>query len=659
MPHSQSDDLFLLHRIIRFISGKAASSFFTEVRVIGGEHVPAHGPLIVAATHHNMMLDPAILSLGFPHKRILNYWSKATLFANPIARWVLLSSGNIPVDRKSKDRRILFKGTFEALSKGQAVALFPEGTSYTEPRIMQVKDGAAWAALEYTKWAEEQRKLGKGEGLQDVVIIPAAIVYTNKSKYRSSVIMEFGRPISMDPFKDQFLSATEGAPRAAVKSLTRTLESALAENTVNAPNWDTLYAARMARDILWEDDKSIDLEEFVNVSQTLVDLFSTPDVTPNVVSVRRHLLEYYSLLQSTNLTNSVLSSLPLPRLLDPNTPTPLPSRLYTLAIFVGGTVSSLARLPFFVFPLIVHLPVYVMGRFGAKLVEDEEETQAQNKVVFGLLSMLMIYPAAFFFLWALFWYTHTGALLAALTCYLFASYHNRMINDNYEHAKRFIAAWRILIGVWAPKKWDLTLPALSQYTTPLIPKENPWIEKNKDQKPTPSVTPSSNSSSTQNIPSILPPSPEISLPKEKEPVLRPKRRPPTRRIMRHVLRARLEAIKALASFFDQLERGGDRDKLKVKASRHLARLYGGISERPGWTSGDPGKDDLDATATDQGWRYATEVVGFLKKRGAKIPSITTPARTSEEEWALLSSDGERTPMEEREEIEWVIPKTEK
>jgi hypothetical protein len=47
MPRSQSDDLFLLHRIIRFISGQAASSFFTEVRVIGGEHVPAHGPLIV------------------------------------------------------------------------------------------------------------------------------------------------------------------------------------------------------------------------------------------------------------------------------------------------------------------------------------------------------------------------------------------------------------------------------------------------------------------------------------------------------------------------------------------------------------------------------------------------------------------------------------
>ena len=66
--------------------------------------------------------------------------------------YIMTSAGNIPVDRKTKDRRKLFAGTMEALSNGAAVALFPEGTSYTEPRIMQVKDGAAWAALEYTKW---------------------------------------------------------------------------------------------------------------------------------------------------------------------------------------------------------------------------------------------------------------------------------------------------------------------------------------------------------------------------------------------------------------------------------------------------------------------------------------------------------------------------
>jgi len=147
-----------------------------------------------------------------------------------------------------------------------------------------------------------------------------------------------------------------------------------------------------------------------------------------MVSVRRTLLEYYSLLQSTHLTDSVLSALPLPRTLDPRIPTPLPSRLYTLFILLRDSASALSRLPFFLFPLIVHAPVYVMGRLGASLVEDEEETQAQNKVAFGLLSLTMIYPAAFFFLWALLWYTRTAAVVVAVTLYFFASYHNRMID---------------------------------------------------------------------------------------------------------------------------------------------------------------------------------------------------------------------------------------
>ena len=110
----------------------------------------------------------------------------ASLFANPVMKYIRTSAGNIPVDRKASDKRVLFQGTFRTLANGEAVALFPEGTSYTEPHIMQVKDGAAWAALEYTKWAKENPDKVL-QGAEEVMIIPAAIVYTNKSKYRSQV----------------------------------------------------------------------------------------------------------------------------------------------------------------------------------------------------------------------------------------------------------------------------------------------------------------------------------------------------------------------------------------------------------------------------------------------------------------------------------------
>lgn len=113
----------------------------------------------------------------------LRFNSAASLFVHPVMRYIMFSTGNIPVDRKSKERQILFKGTIDALSSGSAVALFPEGTSYTEPRIMQVKDGAAWAALEFARWLKQN----PGTTQQDVTIVPVSIVYTNKTKYRSEV----------------------------------------------------------------------------------------------------------------------------------------------------------------------------------------------------------------------------------------------------------------------------------------------------------------------------------------------------------------------------------------------------------------------------------------------------------------------------------------
>ncbi|OAX39732.1 hypothetical protein K503DRAFT_738887 [Rhizopogon vinicolor AM-OR11-026] len=620
-----------LHFVIRRVADWSIWSFFTEVRVIGGEDVPRDGPLIVTATHHNMMIDPAILSSSFPHRRVLHYWSKASLFANPVLRWVLYSSGNIPVDRKSKDRQILFRGTFDALARGDAVALFPEGTSYTEPRIMQVKDGAAWAALEYTKWAAENGVKGPA-----VKIIPAAIVYTNKSKYRSSVIMKFGEPISTDEYKEQFFSGLEGAPRAAVKRLTRAIERELVEATINAPDWNTLYSARMARDLLWEDERSIDLDEFITISQTLVDLFSTTDATPNFSTVRRHLLGYYSLLQSTNLTNSVLSSLPLPPTLSPSHPTPLPSRLLTLSILIRDTLAALIRLPFFLFPLLLHAPVYIMGRIGARLVEHEEETQAQNKAVFGLLSCMMIYPATFWVLWAMFWYTGTGALVAAFIVWAFAYYHTRLINDIYMNLKRVIAAWRVLVGVWAPRRWELSLSALSQYTTPLVPPENPWIDKSR-----------TNSSSTSDTPRSIP----TQFSDEPPVKFARRRRPSSRRIMRHLLRARGEAVKALAGFFATLEESGDAKA--VNASIHLAERFGWVEEIPP-TSSDNGVND-EASPDVKGYRQAREVIAFLRARGAKVATLD---RQIEGDWVgALSSEEEGTACDsdkgEDEDVIWV------
>ena len=76
-----------------------------------------------------MIVDPAILANTFPYKRKLHFWAKNSLFANKFINAILASGGVVPVDRKTKNNKALFAATFEVLSLGEVVALFPEGIS--------------------------------------------------------------------------------------------------------------------------------------------------------------------------------------------------------------------------------------------------------------------------------------------------------------------------------------------------------------------------------------------------------------------------------------------------------------------------------------------------------------------------------------------------
>ena len=78
----------------------------------------------------------------------------------------------------------------------------------------------------------------------------------------------YGKPIYMDEFHTQFMSTVEGEPRSAVKRLTHRIEQDMVELTVNAPDWETLICGQTARNLLWDDGRHINLDDFRFVSQT-------------------------------------------------------------------------------------------------------------------------------------------------------------------------------------------------------------------------------------------------------------------------------------------------------------------------------------------------------------------------------------------------------
>lgn len=77
----------------------------------------------------------------------------------------------------------------------------------------------------------------------------------------------YGKPIPLSELEAQFATENVEESKLAVKQLTKLVEQTLYRMTINANDWETLYAGTMARDLLYERAGSLNPDDFVTVSQ--------------------------------------------------------------------------------------------------------------------------------------------------------------------------------------------------------------------------------------------------------------------------------------------------------------------------------------------------------------------------------------------------------
>ncbi|KAG1473018.1 hypothetical protein G6F56_001195 [Rhizopus delemar] len=245
---------------LQYLSRLALWVYFRKIKVTCKTAISAEGPLLVAANHSNMVLDPIVLIATFPHSRPCHFWALARFFRIPLVGKVLEAAGVLPVDTKTHSNAKLFEHTLQSLDQGAVVALFPEGTSYTAPNHLPFKDGISWASFEYLGQlaAREDRQY------ESISILPVGITYSTKNKWRSEVVVEYGEPIEQT-FRD--LEEFNNDPKTTVKNLTDRIAKGVERSTINSPDWDTTNVAKQARFILFGDSRGVRLEDYVHVSQ--------------------------------------------------------------------------------------------------------------------------------------------------------------------------------------------------------------------------------------------------------------------------------------------------------------------------------------------------------------------------------------------------------
>ena len=223
-----------MERILRRLASFCVELYYRRRR-LGGE-VPPTGPVLLVGNHPNGLVDPVVLA--DVTSRPVSFLGKAPLFDLPILGTVVRRFGVLPVWRPQDGddparNELTFRAVHDALDAGRVVAIFPEGTSHSDPELRRLKTGAARLAL----GAEARREFTLG-----VRIVPVGLVYRSKRRFRSRAATWVGSPIPLDDLAAAY--ATD--ERATVQRLTDRIADALREVTLNLESWEDLPLIELA-----------------------------------------------------------------------------------------------------------------------------------------------------------------------------------------------------------------------------------------------------------------------------------------------------------------------------------------------------------------------------------------------------------------------------
>lgn len=257
-----------LDRVIAVVARVLALGFFRRIEVDGESRLPPRGrPTLFTVSHLNGFVDPVVCIAGV--RRMPRFLAKRALWKVVPARPLLALVGLVPVERRqdsadTSSNRSSFEACHRTLAKGNAVAVFPEGTTHDRLQLAPIHTGAARIALG-----------ARAAGVEGITIVPVGILYESKFKLRSRALLRIGEPIHLDDAVVSLVACrTAGGEddHEAVRALTDQVAAhlvAASPRFASVFEWQRLaYASEVA---LRRPDRPVSLVEREDLAQAVAD----------------------------------------------------------------------------------------------------------------------------------------------------------------------------------------------------------------------------------------------------------------------------------------------------------------------------------------------------------------------------------------------------
>jgi 1-acyl-sn-glycerol-3-phosphate acyltransferase len=358
----------MTRRIIVAILRFAMRVYFRRAEVVGLEHVPLDTPVIFVLNHPNALVDPAFL-LSLAPRRV-SFLAKSPLFRMPVLGFFVRAMDCIPVYRRqdqgedvSKNRE-MFAAARALLAKGGTIGICPEGVSHDEPRLRPIKTGTARIAL---------ASVSTGE-VSDLKIVPAGLYYTSKTKFRSAVLLYFGKPITVTPVE---MDADGDPPRHAVKELSTRIEDALREVMLDAQHEEVLQTIRQAERIFSSEPSATGNESLAEELQLQQRFVKAYRVLRESAPERLRRLEVRMSRFELELTEAGV---------DPDDLSPPKSTLHVFGHLLTSVVLFLLLIGPATLGFLIHYPAYRLGGYIATTFSrDDDDVISTVKIISAML----------------------------------------------------------------------------------------------------------------------------------------------------------------------------------------------------------------------------------------------------------------------------------
>ena len=159
-------------------------------RILGKNNVPRGGAVLIASNHLSF-IDSVVITLVAP--RSVSFLAKSEYFTGKgfkglVSRLFFTGIGAIPVERSAgQAAQDALDSGLAVLKRGDAFAIYPEGTRSRDGRLYRGRTGVAWLAL-----------------TSGATVIPVALTGTqniqppgSKRLHLARVTVEFGAPVAV------------------------------------------------------------------------------------------------------------------------------------------------------------------------------------------------------------------------------------------------------------------------------------------------------------------------------------------------------------------------------------------------------------------------------------------------------------------------------